>query len=481
LPSKGWFEGIVYTANRVIEVTISIPTLWAPNVPEYLLFSPYTEGSYSATSSPHLVMPKRITGFNVYLAETSNPLSERGIASAWRLVKNISVDDHPNWVWEPGGRIGTAETTINIDENDWVAGEITDFGTRLGHDAMAVYANCDQAVVSGNKVFMSGIANFTLIGSDDEDLFDDVSIYFAPVDSSDNNTPDIVPFVGSSISVRDYSMNSIIGLVANDTNVVAFTDKGVLNINSTSLSAKVRYDDNTLLNKNAVVEANGIMYFATRNDLMIYYPQFNTIKSLASGRIREAWKDIDKDATSIAVGYDNKLDVVVFSAGSDNFIFNVPISPADTFTADTQAFGAFHQYDVAKQFTRFFTNTDGQLLGITNDNLMHGLFDTTSTESLAMTQRTSAIEGPVHLRELTLYHKGSDDITVNIYDLDISAIVPCETIVFTPYSINREEKQRPSIQVGTLQLEFVSSASVNTDNEIVYYEIDFTTNKKRME
>lgn len=458
---------IDWVTSKVIDVSVKINLIYDTTTSRDVPFTPFFESELGVptVSATPFVYPRRVTSIRIYGAKADQYIGgevKPTRRSKFRLLKEAVVSNSSHWSYS--GTFAEATVNFDIDKNLWDASPEVDLSEELGHDALQTFSNARFGVVSNNTVFVAGVRFY------DQPDVDNSSIYRTPVKASGDNMPDVVPFIGSSIALADYNMSEILGGVASESDAVFFTDKGIISIDSVSFGVKSKFDENTLVNRHAAVQANGLMYFAAKNDLMVYYPRFNTVKSIAAGKIREEWRKIDKDSNLVAVGYDNKLDIVIFSAGSEKFLFNVPSNPADSLTADTDAFGAWHKYIIPHNYVRYKTLPDGQLMGVTADNKMHGLFDPSSTQSMTMKITTNDTDGPVNLHYVLVKAKNKGKIDVNVYDSAISASSPIDSLPLYFDSIGSTDIAKFDVMVDNLKIEFVSSDGC----QIIFYDVYYT-------
>lgn len=467
------YKGLPYIAypgaNYYLDITFYFQTLYGTYGADLY---PFTDEALSTDNRFHIFAPRRITSFKLYAAEGKIDGSKAIPSGSFRMVKEIFMDDS-GW-----SGVGSSQKyyTFRLDGAVWGKAPEVDLSNELGHDSILVHGNANMAVASSDRIFVASVSNYFLMNATsnkDETHVD--TVYFTPKNASGANTPDVIPYVGASINVADYGMAKIYAMAYTNGAVTILCDRGIVSINSSTLAVSSKVTDDTVFGASAVVGVNGVVYFASDNDMLAYYPSHNVVKSIALGRVREEWRSLTK--TNVSVGYDDRLKTVVFAADSTKFLFNVPQAAADPLTVDSQSIGAWTKYSVTKSFIRLWTNFTGQLVGITTDYLLHGLFDASSTESMTAYWKSGTINKKLMLKHIVMKLTGTSDVKVSIYDPQLDDTTSVLDVIM--YGDGKEEKDSIGELVESFKLVLaIENASVY-DNEVVYFSIDTIPLNKR--
>lgn len=401
----------------------------------------------SQNSAETLVFDRRITAIRLYMAEgtlTANANTPYRPTSEWRLVKELLVNDT---AWAGTGPDYTQ--TVYITGTDWAKNAGVDVTDHQGHASLKIHPNATFIAGAGSRV---AVANAYL------DVRRQSIVVFSAINRLTQNTPDVLPFT-SILDLSIYGIPKIVGFKEAQGVYVAFGENNILRISPTGLSVEENKQARGTSSRNAIVNVNGLLYFANLEDIYLYNSQQNIVRSIATGFVRDAWKALSTaNKQAAAIGYDQRFEKLVIAAGTTVYTYNLPAFYASDLASDVQAVGSWELYSVSKTFVRFYTDLIGRCIGIDSAGIAYELFSSGSSNTLVwekvLGESLIAVEG------IRLTYNATGTITVQVFDMAKNATYPVMTYKFPAQSLHREAALYKSCKAKRIKLKL--SAPVGT-------------------
>jgi len=219
--------------------------------------------------------------------------------------------------------------------------------------------------------------------------------------------------------------------------------------------------------KNAIVESNGIIYFAAMDSPYAYETATGHITNIAErggkGGIRQEWQAFTEAERIAAVaGYDRNRNCVLFHVGSQNYIFWIDTGSWVNFTGISTPLW-------------LFTGVDGEMIVLADQatDTIANVFGGTPDVSTRMRWQTGVIEGPLRTKRIRIPFKGTDLMEVDFYDaVDSTSTGRIPRRTLQREALTTKKGTEASGSFSRLQVRVQSVNSTNSDNEMERIEID---------
>lgn len=403
-----------------------------------------------------IVFDRRITHIRFYMAEATQVTGVTYKASSeWRFVYELAVDSSS---WSGTGPAYTQ--TIDITGAEWGAGAGIDISDRQGHSSFNVAANASFIASAKKRV---AVAN--AYADEKRQSF----VFFSAINSDELNTPDVIPHT-SFLDLSLYGIPKIMSFIEALGFYVAIGENQLVKIDASGLAVDKNIQARGMSSPNALVNANGLLYFCNLEDIYYYHPSQDVIRSIATGFIREAWRGLTTaNKQAAAIGYDKRFEMLVVAAGSTIYTYNLPAAYASDLATDTQAIGSWQIYSVDKTFNRFYTDLTGRCIGIASDGKSYELFS--SGVANTMTFEKVLGESDLNLHTIRLTYEATATVTAKIFDKTRSDTYPIRTFTFPAQSRHKRydihkgaHVKRPLLQVTASVGTKISEIVINPDS-----------------
>lgn len=400
---------------------------------------------------------RRITGLSVYAVQMRGSVPTSYVTPISSFLKVLEIDINDS-AWTQSGSSANGWYTITKDVlgSDWTAAQ--------GKTNLVVQGHV-SANVFGNARFGGSSADvFVYAGVRQESLRADALIFTpTPTQTSAINQSDLLPSAFASLFLDAYGISEIIACVFTETRVIAFGSDRIVVVNPETQGVEKVFHERGPVSRNAVLEKNGLVYFAGAEDIYLLHPTQLIIRSIAMAQIRDYWRNSvssgDKAGTSIS--YDRLNEMLIISAGSTILLYSLPRVYASAEVGDLQAYGTWGRYLVSKEFLNLFTDISGKAVGVTEDNLVKRLFE---TESVNAVFRSKVFEGSFLLESAVIEYTAPSSVTLKVFDLAKSTTYPRRKYVFpksTRFQGNRLSLRDAQIERMMFELTFPSGAVIN--------------------
>lgn len=413
------------------------------------LLAPVKNGS---DLSDFIIWDRRITHIRFYMAEATQV---NGVnyepSSEWRFVKELRVNSAD---WAGSGPAYTQ--TIDITGAEWNAASGVDISDRQGHSSLKVFANANFIATAKKRVAVANV--FT------EEQHQSI-VVFSAINSDSVNTPDVIPHT-SFADLSAYGITKILGFVEALGYYVALGENQLVKIDASTLTVDKNIQARGASSSNAIVNANGLIYFVNLEDIYYYHSAQDVIRSIATGFIRDAWRALSTaNKQAAAIGYDKRYEKLVIAAGSTIYTYNLPAAYASDLASDTQAVGSWEVYSVGKTFTRFYTDLSGKCIGVANDGKSYELFSSGVANTLVYEKVLG--EGNLNLHTLRLTYEASATVTAKVFDMARNAIYPIKTYTFPAQSLHKRHDQHKGCQVKKPKLQISAPMGMKISQIVV--------------
>ena len=452
------FDGTRYSTNHLthnvgkkIQFDLSIKYGFQLATP-VSLFAPVAN---STSDQDYVIFDRRVTAIRIYMAEDKQT-SSSGYepASEWRFVKQVDVDAT---AWSGSGPAYTQ--TVYVTGSEWNANAGIDITDRQGHTSLRIHANA-SFVASAKK--REAVAN---VNADEKRQS---FVFFSPINSDELNTPNVIPHI-SFVDLSLYGIPKILGFIEALGFYIAIGENQLVKIDASALTVDKNIQARGVSSSNAVVNANGLIYFCNLEDIYYYHPAQDVIRSIATGFIREAWRALTTtNKQAAAIGYDKRYEILVVAAGSTIYTYNLPAAYASDLASDTQAIGSWQIYSVSTTFLSFYTDLTGRCIGIANDGIAYELFSPGVANT--MTYEKVLGESNLNLHTLRLTYEATATVTASIFDLTKSSAYPLRSFSFPAQSTHKRYDQhkgaqakRPLLRISAPVGTKISEIVVNPD------------------
>lgn len=411
--------------------------------------------------SNYVFLDRRIERFNIYMATSQQDEGYDKPTEAFRFVKFVSLNDD-GWTGLP--TIGGYSLSVTITGADYTGAVEKLLEDRQGYSAINVFANAKYGRTVINRTFYANVFA-------DQNRSD--FIFYSPVNSDGVNCFDLIPhtiFTDGSL----YGLGGgILGIFESFGIAVIVSRDGVLRISPSSLSLERSKQQRGATNENAIARVNELIYLASLEDVYVYHGGQDVFRSILLGHIRDEWQALSlADRQAAAIGYDRRYEMLVVTAGARIYLYNLPKVTADALAADTQAIGAWHQYDVPYTFVRFFTDTDGACIGVTNDGQVRELLADSPTDSTQMIFESPVIQGPLNLEQVRMIYDSDVLLTAEFYDVSKSAAYPKKTLTFYPQATRKPRLFYPGALIELLKVKLFGASGTTKAQNIYEFKIN---------
>lgn len=436
------------TAARKLKIDLSLDYSYGTNPS---LVEPYSEGA------DYKIIPfwdRRITAIRIYAAQ-ADPVGDIRPSSEFRFVEEIKIDSSS---WSGSGPNYTQ--TVYITGDKWEAGAGIDVSDRQGHSSTKIHANANFIAGTGN-----GVAVANVFADEKRQAF----VFFAAKNSDGLVMPDVLPHT-SFANLSTFGIPAIKAFVESLGFYIAFGENILVKIDGTTFGVDNNIQAYGTSSANAVKNVNRLIYFAGLDDCFYYHPLQNVVRSLMTGFVREAWRALStSDKQAAAIGFDKRLNVLVISAGTQIFVYNLPASFASDLAQDTSAIGSFSAYSVGKTFLKFYTSIDdGACIGIASDGKSYKLFSSGASNSLVYEKIIG--ESNFNIAGLQITYNATTAFQVKIFDMARNANSAIQTYNFPAQSLHKKfslykgcQARRPKIKIESSLGMSISKFTINPD------------------
>ncbi len=367
----------------------------------------------------------------------------------------ISIND-ASWTASGSSANGWYTIVRDLNGSDWTAAQGKTNLIVQGHVSSNVFGNARFGGSSADVFVYAGVRQ--------ESLRADALIFTpTPTQSSAVNQSDLLPSAFSSLFLDGYGISEIIACVFTESRVIAFGSDKIVVVNPETQGVEKVFHERGPASRNAVLEKNGLVYFAGAEDIYLLHPTQLIIRSIAMAQIRDYWRNsvaaVDKAGASIS--YDRFNEMLIISAGSTILLYSLPRVYASAEVGDLQAYGTWGRYLVSKEFLNLFTDISGKAVGVTEDSLVKRLFE---TESVNAVFRSKVFEGSFLLESAVIEYTAPSSVTLKVFDLAKSTLYPRRKYVFpksTKFQGNRISFRDAQIERMMFELTFPSGAVIN--------------------
>lgn len=444
--------GALSTTASSSKIRASITLFYGKGSSDVPLLTPDQSG---ADDFGFLIFDRRITAIRFYMVEASALSIKARPVSEWRFVKEVKINSAD---WSGSGPSYTQSVDINGQE--FAAGAGIDISDRQGHASLKVHANASFIASAKKRVAVANV-----YADEKRQSF----VFFSAINSDEQNTPDVIPHT-SFLDLNLYGIPKIMGFIEALGFYVAIGENQLVKIDASTLAVDKNIQARGVSAPNALVNANGLLYFCNLEDIYYYHPSQDVIRSIATGFIREAWRGLaTANKQAAAIGYDKRFEMLIVAAGSTIYTYNLPAAYASDLATDTQAIGSWQVYSVNKTFNRFYTDLTGRCIGIANDGKSYELFS--SGIANTMTFEKVLGENDLNLHTLRLTYEASATVTAKIFDKTRNDTYPIRTFTFPAQSKHKRydihkgaHVKRPLLQITASVGTKISEIVVNPDS-----------------